>query len=105
VTGCDVSEDEMEEVPLDEVEEISSDEICLSADASGKLTELLSMYLSRYWNISSLDWMCHLVSGDETEEVSREVVEQHDYYYYYIRPALSIIKWIKDLASRWSAYL
>jgi len=25
VTGCDVSEDEMEEVPLDEVEEISRD--------------------------------------------------------------------------------
>jgi hypothetical protein len=56
--------------------------ISVSADASGKLTQLLlytcllSMYLSCYWNISSLDWMCRLISGDETEEALLDEVEE-----------------------------
>jgi hypothetical protein len=34
------------------------------------------MYISFYWNISSLDWMCCLISGDETEEVLLDEVEE-----------------------------
>jgi hypothetical protein len=34
------------------------------------------MYISCYWNISSLDWMCRLISGDETEEALLDEVEE-----------------------------